>query len=82
MKPISVFCANEQIDTDHALDINSNGEITLTCKCGRFLKLPGNTDGPGFKAFIAAHKAANMGQISLDAIEAKKAELLNALDEQ
>ena len=75
-KKISIFCANEQVDTDHTLDIDGNGEVVLTCGCGRFVKLPKETTVDSLKAYIEAHKAANMGQISQESIDAKKDELL------
>lgn len=78
-KTITVFCANEQADTEHVLDVDGAGEIVLTCACGRFLKLPAGTDSAGLKAYIAAHKTANEGQVSAAALEAKKAELIAAL---
>ena len=55
------------------------GEIVLTCECGRFVKLPANTDAAGLKVYAAKHKAANEGQVSMAAIEEKKAELLKSL---
>lgn len=76
---VTMFCANEQDDTEQVLDVDGNGEITLTCECGRFIKLPATTDAAGLKAYIDEHKAANMGQISQDSIEAKKAELIAGL---
>ena len=32
VKTILVFCAEEQKETEHTLDIAGNGEIVLTCK--------------------------------------------------
>ena len=78
-KKVVVFCANEQADTEHTLDMDGNGEVVLTCACGRFIKLPADTTPESFKAYIAAHKEANMGQISQESIDAKKAELLDSL---
>lgn len=78
-KKVVMFCANEQAETDHTLDIDGNGEIVLTCGCGRFIKLPATTDAAGLKAYIDAHKTANEGQISVASMDAKKAALLDAL---
>lgn len=78
-KTIVVFCANEQIDTAHTVDVDGAGEIVLTCECGRFIKLPAGTDAKGLAAYVDAHGKANAGQVSVAAIEAKKAELLESL---
>ena len=75
-----MFCANEQKETEHVLDIDGNGEIVLTCSdCGRFVKLPKGTDAEGVKKFIESHKVANEGQLSVEAMEAEKERLLEAL---
>lgn len=78
-KTILVFCANDQAETDHTLDVNGVGEIELTCACGRFLKLPKGTDAEGVKAFIQAHKQANEGQITKESVDAEKQKLLDEL---
>lgn len=81
-KTILVFCAEEQADTDHVLDIDGVGEIVLTCDCGRFLKFPAGTTSEDLKAYIAKHRASNQGQVSVAAIEAYKADLLAGLEEK
>jgi hypothetical protein len=59
MKPIKVFCANEQEETDHEQEQISE-EIILTCsKCNRVIKFP---EGLELKKLIKAHKEANEGQ--------------------
>ena len=73
------FCANDQAETPHTVDVDGAGEIILTCACGRFVKLPAGTDAAGVKAYAETHKAANEGQISQESLEAKKAELLKGL---
>lgn len=89
-KTLKVFCAAQQAETDYVLDIDGNGEIVLTCsfavgteeapqECGRTLKFPAGTDAARLKELLDAHKAANEGQVSAEAIEAKKKELLDAL---
>lgn len=78
-KTIQVFCANEQAETEHTLDITGTGEIVLTCACERFLKLPKGSTADDIKAFIEAHKQANQGQVTVEAIEAEKDKLLNEL---
>lgn len=80
-KTVSLFCAAEQMDTDHAVDFDEMGEIILTCECGRFLKLPKGTKAKELKDFVEAHKAVNQGQISTASLEAQKEELLNDLAE-
>lgn len=80
-KTILVFCANEQKETEHSIDIDGNGEIVLTCvECGRFIKLPKGTDAAGIKEYIVKHKASNEGQVTLEAIEAHKAKILEDLN--
>lgn len=78
-KTIQMFCANDQVEMAHSLDIDGNGEIVLTCSCGRFQKLPAGTDADGVRAFVEAHKAANEGQRSVESLEAEKAKLLEEL---
>lgn len=76
---VKLFCANDQAETDHALDIDGAGEIVLTCACGRFIKLPKGTDAAGIKAYATAHRASNEGQMSVEKIEADKAKLISDL---
>lgn len=78
-KTVSMFCANEQAETEHTVEIDGNGEIVLTCECGRFIKLPEGTDAEGLKTFVQAHKEANEGQRSVESIEKAKEELLAGL---
>ncbi len=78
-KTILVFCAHEQKETEHTLDIDGAGEIVLTCGCGRFLKFPKGTTAEDLKGLLEKHKASNAGQISVEAMEAQKAELLAEL---
>lgn len=81
-KKVAVFCASEQKETQHVLDIDGNGEILLTCSgCERFLKLPSSTTAESLKAFIESHKASNEGQITKASLDAKKEELMASLDE-
>ena len=80
---VLMFNAELQKETEHTVDIDSNGEIILTCiETGRFVKLPKETDSEGLKAYIAAHKKANEGQVTQASIEARKAELLEGLKEE
>jgi hypothetical protein len=78
---IVMFCANDQVETTQALTIDGNGEIVLTCPCGRFTKLPAGTDAAGLAAYIAAHKEENDGQISVASLDAKKADLIAGLQQ-
>lgn len=90
IKTIKVFCADQQAETDHTIDINGSGEIILSCvantgtekepvECGRSLKFPKGTDAKGLKKALATHKAHNEGQISVASIEAEKAKLIAEL---
>lgn len=79
-KTIAVFSAELQRETPHEIDIDGNGEIVLTCtETGRFLKFPKGTTADELKAKLAEHKAANEGQVSMEAVEAEKAALLEGL---
>jgi len=67
-----IFCANEQIETNHKLGLAPNGEITATCsKCGRVLKFPANLKSEEFNKLINEHKTANAGQVSIEVAQAK-----------
>lgn len=88
---VTGFCALEQTDTEHDLSLDGTGEIVLTCTsnigtndepvtCGRFIKLPAGTDIDGIQAYLAKHRTDNYGQISLDAAEAERVRILNALN--
>lgn len=87
-----VFCAAEQKETNHRIDITDNGEIMLTCinnlgtedvpsLCGRFLKFPKGTDIETLKAKLEEHKTVNSGQVTVESMEAVKDEIANALAE-
>lgn len=78
---IKFFCANEQAETEHTIDIDGSRDIVLTCPCGRFIKLPAGTDAAGLKAYAETHRAANVGQVSVEKIEAEKAALLEGLQQ-
>ena len=82
-KTILAFSAELQCETPHTLDIDTNGEIVLTCtETGRSLKYAPGTTPEKLKELLAAHKAANEGQITTAAIEAQKEELLSALADE
>lgn len=67
-KTISVFCANEQMETDHTGAVDLNGELVFTCTgCGRFIKLPVGMTADEVKAYFETHKEANVGQVSVQA---------------
>ena len=81
-KTVEMFCANEQELKAHTVDIDSNGEVVLTCTgkdCGRFVKLPATTTAKSLKAFIEEHQYQNEGQITQASIEERKADLLKNL---
>ena len=88
-KTLPAFCAFEQKETDHSIDIDGAGEIVLTCTtptgteeapttCGRFLKFPKGTTPDELKALLASHKDMNEGQVSVASIEAAKDALIEA----
>lgn len=89
---IKVFCAAEQKDTEHLLDIDGNSELVLTCTdnvgteespsiCGRFLKFPRGTTPAQLQEYVSAHHTGNRGQVSVESQEAEKAKLLAAFRE-
>lgn len=80
-EPTNVFCAREQTDTAHTLKV-SNGEIVLTCECGHFVKFPVTLTTEEFVEAIAKHREANSGQLTLEKMEEKENELLEALNSQ
>lgn len=77
---IKMFSPELQKEAEHTLDIDTNGEIVLTCvETKRFVKFPAGTSAEAMKAQMEAYKNANKGKISLASIEAKRAELLEGL---
>lgn len=51
------FCAVENKDSDHSVELDKNNELVVTCKnCGHFVKFLENTD---LDAALAEHKEAN-----------------------
>jgi hypothetical protein len=71
----TIFCANEQVETDHVLSSSPSGEIVATCKCGRILKFPAGIKKVDFDKLIKEHKEANEGQVKQEDIDKKLAEL-------
>lgn len=79
-KTIMCFSAELQKETPHTIDIDGNGEIVLTCtETGRFLKFPKGTIASDLKSLMASHKDANLGQLSVEQLEAQKKALLDEL---
>lgn len=77
---IQMFDASLQRECDHTVDIDGNGEVVLTSvESGRFVKLPKGTDADGVRAYIAAHRSANEGQVTQEMIEEQKAAILAGL---
>lgn len=90
---VTMFCPAEQIDTEHSLKIDGNGEILLSCEniiggeenphpCGSFVKLPRGTTAQGVKDFIKKYKTSNDGQVQLGPIEEQESALLAELNEE
>ena len=76
-----IFCSKDQILTPHKGEIDANGEFLFTCQnegCDRFIKLPSDTTPEDFNSLAEAHKAANEGQVSVEAQEKKLAEIMTA----
>lgn len=76
MKTREAFCANCQELKDHTVTIDLNGDYSFECPCGRFFKLVGSLDKKGISQALEAHKAANEGQLTVEAIEAVNEEKL------
>lgn len=67
----AIFCAGCQTDTPHTCTPDKNQEIVATCEaCARTIKFPMND---ALDANIAAHKAANAGQVNVEMAEAEQA---------
>ncbi len=81
-KTILVFCANEQKETTHQVDIDANGEIVVSCECGRFLKFPRGTSAKELKEHLTRHQEHNTGQVSQEALDAERTKFLNDLLEE
>lgn len=80
MKTKDVFCANCQDVTEHTAEVDTNGELVFTCECGRFIKVP--TEGLSkdkLDNLLEAHQTANEGQMSAEAVEKAKQDVLNKL---
>lgn len=79
-KTISVFNTELQKETPHAITFSSTGEIVLTCEeTGRFLKYAKGTTAEELKGLLAKHKEANEGQVTTEALDKQKDELLKGL---
>jgi hypothetical protein len=70
-----IFCANEQVETDHVLSASPTGEVVATCGCGRMLKFPAGIKKTELDELIKAHKEANEGQVSQEEIDNNLSEL-------
>jgi RNase P subunit RPR2 len=79
-KTKEAFCAQCQDLTTHTATIDANGELVLTCGCGRFIKVPGhNLTAESLNDFLAAHHEANEGQVSAEAQDEANQDLLDAI---
>lgn len=76
----TIFCAACQLDTAHSVARVDNrdglSEVVATCQtenCGRMHKYPVPESPEQFNELIAAHKASNLGQITVEIAEAEAA---------
>lgn len=65
------FCANCQTEKEHLASIADNGDLVLTCDCGRALKFPSSFDAEDLANALETHKGANEGQITKEGQLAK-----------
>jgi hypothetical protein len=79
MKTKNIFCANEQKTTEHKADY-LNGEFVFTCKCGRFLKLPGDITKAQLVKALEKHEEVNQGQVTQESVDKEKEAKLKLLD--
>lgn len=78
-KPIkNAFCANEQAITPHEVSLEINGELLLTCGCGRFIKFPVGLEASGIDEYLKKHEEHNTGQVSIEAQEKIIEDLIKA----
>jgi hypothetical protein len=80
---MTAFCANCQNDTEHSVYVDDAGELVLTCStenCGRFIKLPKGISEDEARAYFAAHKDSNLGQVSREKAEEEANRLIAALN--
>jgi hypothetical protein len=61
----TIYCANEQEETEQELFMDDNGETVAVCSvCGRALKFPASVNKKKeFNDLLAKHKDANKGQV-------------------
>lgn len=78
MKTRKVFCANEQVLTNHMVTY-LNGEYVLTCDCGRFVKLPGGLTKDQIDKALDAHEEGNKDQVSQAALDKEAEEKLKLI---
>lgn len=88
-----LFCARCQTVTPHQGAVDANGEFLFTCQnevldnggqvvlCERFIKFPADTDKEQFAVLAEKHRVQNVGQVSLEAQEAKLDEILGDTSE-
>jgi hypothetical protein len=72
----TIFCANEQAETEHSLSASPSGEVCATCEtCGRVLKFPAGVSRENFDKMVESHKESNLGQVTQESIDKTLAEL-------
>lgn len=78
MKTRLVFCANDQVETEHEVTF-VNGEFVLTCPCGRFFKLPGTLDKKGISEALKLHAEHNKDQVTQESVDKEAEEKLKLI---
>lgn len=78
----TAFCANCQADTIHQMEVDQNGEIVLTCDCGRFQKLPAGMTKTEMKDELSHRKETAEGQVSLEESYRAAEEIADSADEE
>lgn len=57
----NAFCAQCQEETDHTVEVDHNGEILMTCECGRFQKFASGMTAKAVNDDLGRRKKASSG---------------------
>lgn len=77
MKTRTAFCAIEQLETEHVVTIDKNGEYLFTCPCGAFFKFPADFTKDDIDAHLVLEEVNSSGQVTEDQIALANEEKLN-----